>query len=88
MVSFVHTCVDLIAFLWAHRGNTGLSSIFLLAFSPDGTEGGGVAQGGEGGLNCREQVQKANLAKCDCHSSFYCINKLWADQTKNTTKTE
>lgn len=63
MVSFVHTCVDLIAFLWAHRGNTGLSSVLLLAFSPDRTEGGGVAQGGEGGLNCKEQVQKVNLAK-------------------------
>lgn len=45
-----HTCVNLIAFLWAHRCNTGLSCVLLFAFSPDGTEGGGVAQGRKGGL--------------------------------------
>ena len=57
MVGFACTCVDLIAFLWAHRGSTGLSNLFLLAFPADGTEGGGVGQGGEGGLKRREKYE-------------------------------
>lgn len=81
-----HTCVDLIAFLWTHGGNTGLSSVLLLAFSPDRTEGGGVAQGGEGGLNCREQVKKVNQNFTVIHFltgiTNYELTKL------NTTKTE
>lgn len=44
------TCVGLAAFLWAHRGGTGLGNLLLLAFPTNGTEGGGVAQGGESGL--------------------------------------
>lgn len=57
MIRCACTCVDLIAFLWAHRGSTGLSSLLLLAFSPDGTKGGGVAEGGEGGLKKKKKEQ-------------------------------
>lgn len=61
MVGHACTCVDLIAFLWAHRGSTGLNSLLLLAFPADGTEGGGIAQGGEGGLKSMEQGRKTKL---------------------------
>lgn len=44
------TCVDLIAFLRAHGGRVGLSSLLLLAFPSDRTEGGGVTERGKSSL--------------------------------------
>lgn len=57
-VGCARTRVDLAAFLRAHRSGAGLGSILLLAFSANGTEGGGVAQGGEGGLEIKATTQK------------------------------
>lgn len=59
------TCVDLVAFLWAQRGSTGLSSLLLLAFSANGTEGRGVAQGREGRLKCMEQSTDSEVNTMD-----------------------
>lgn len=55
---WVCTCVELAALLWAHWGSTGLSSILLLAFSPNRTEGRSITQGWEGGLQCKDQNKR------------------------------
>ena len=57
------TCVDIIAFLWAHRGSTGLCSLLLFTFPANRTEGGGVAQGGEGGLERTGNKYQTRQAK-------------------------
>lgn len=61
MLRYGCTCVDLIAFLGAHGGRVGLSSLLLLAFPSDRTEGGGVTERGESSLKNKDKGIKTEL---------------------------